>query len=169
MGLFDMLVNGNWEPTLFKLGEGTAKGLSWLFTRGAKSTNRGLTRGQTTPQVEEAENERLAGCRSVVMSFLNTHGYMTRECMSREELEEKIDSGIQPADLAQEIYSRIMAKQPVFKGVSPALGIFFTLGGLHTMSDRYPGHHIPSRDGLATRIPVGRLSCPPAPARASQE
>ena len=35
--------------------------------------------------------------------------HIARECMSREELEKKIDTGIQPQDLANELYRRIAA------------------------------------------------------------
>jgi hypothetical protein len=37
------------------------------------------------------EDARLNGCRDVVVQFANAYGYIARECMSREELEAKID------------------------------------------------------------------------------
>ena len=115
MGFLD----GNWESGLYRFGMETARALNWLFTRAAVSTNKGLTRGRSAEKIEEAENQRLADCRRVVMDFLNRFGYMTRECMSREELEQLIDSGIQSDDLAQEIYKRIIELPGIILGVQP--------------------------------------------------
>ena len=45
----------------------------------------------------------MAGCRDVVMQFAVAYGHIARECMSREELEAKIDSGISPQELTDEL------------------------------------------------------------------
>ena len=55
------------------------------------------------------ENQRLAGCREVVLEMINQLGFIAREAMSREELEEKIDSGITPDELRRELYTRMQA------------------------------------------------------------
>src|SRR5688500_9814379 len=47
-------------------------------------------------QVIEAEQARQAGCRDVVMSYVNTLGFIAREAISREEIETLIDGGINP-------------------------------------------------------------------------
>ena len=69
------------------------------FTRSSKPTK--------AQQAEEEENRRIAGCQEVVTYFATVHGYIARECMSREELEEKIDKGITPERLSKEINTRI--------------------------------------------------------------
>jgi hypothetical protein len=38
----------------------------------------------------------------VVLEFVDALGFIARECMSREELEEKVKSGIEPEALAAE-------------------------------------------------------------------
>src|SRR5438128_12393308 len=66
--------------------------------------------GQTKVQKKELdENQRLAGCREVVLEAINHLGFIARECMSREELEEKIDSGISPDALRGELHTRMQA------------------------------------------------------------
>jgi hypothetical protein len=62
------------------------------------------------------ENERQAGCREVVMFYATSQGYIARECMSREEIEQRIDSGINPKDLAVEIQARINARPGIILG-----------------------------------------------------
>src|SRR6266481_1882629 len=52
---------------------------------------------------EQDETRRIAGCREVVLHFINNLGFIARECMSREELEEKIDSGITREELYHSI------------------------------------------------------------------
>jgi len=76
------------------------------------SIARGTTRlpAQTKVQKKELdENQRLAGCREVVLEIINQLGFIAREAMSREELEEKIDSGISPDELRRELYTRMQA------------------------------------------------------------
>jgi hypothetical protein len=68
-----------------------------------------------------AENQRIAGCRDVVLYFANCMGYIARECMSREELEQRIDNGIQPQELESEIIRRIAATPGIILG-TPAIG-----------------------------------------------
>jgi hypothetical protein len=83
------------------------------------------TRPHAKPSVTQ-ESERMAGCRDVVIQFARTHGHIARECMSREELEAKIDSGISPQELAQELINRINAFPGVVLGVNtmnPAIEI----------------------------------------------
>ena len=60
-----------------------------------------------TPQPVLDANKRMADCRDVVVSYANHLGYIAREAMSREELEQKIDAGINPDVLANEIQDRI--------------------------------------------------------------
>ena len=47
------------------------------FTRSRKPTK--------AQKAEEEENRRIAGCQEVVTYFATVHGYIARECMSREE------------------------------------------------------------------------------------
>jgi hypothetical protein len=83
-------------------------------------------RAKTPPKTVTQESERMAGCRDVVVQFARVYGHIARECMSREELEEKIDSGIAPQDLSDELYRRIDATAGVVLGVNtlnPAIEI----------------------------------------------
>jgi hypothetical protein len=91
-------------------------GIGWLIGAGfhtlIMSTARGSTRlpAPTKAQKKELdENQRLAGCREVVLEAINNLGFIARECMSREELEEKIDSGISPDALRWELHTRMQA------------------------------------------------------------
>jgi hypothetical protein len=83
------------------------------FTRSSKPTK--------AQEDEGEENRRIAGCREVVTYIATAHGYIARECMSREELEEKIDKGITPEALSNEIYTRIRMCPGIILGVNPHL------------------------------------------------
>jgi hypothetical protein len=70
------------------LFRGAARGIN-----GSTATSRKLTKAQRS---EEAENQRLAGCKQVVLEFAEVLGFIARECISRDELEQLIDEGIEP-------------------------------------------------------------------------
>jgi hypothetical protein len=90
------------------LFRGAARGIN-----GSTSTSQKLTKAQRS---EEAENQRLAGCKQVVLEFAEVLGFIARECISRDELEKLIDEGIEPDDLAREIHRRIAAKPGIMLG-----------------------------------------------------
>src|SRR5688500_116418 len=69
-------------------------------TSGSRSSTR-------TSKSQLDENARQAGCREVVLAYANHLGYIARECISREEIEQKIDEGISSDDLKREIRERI--------------------------------------------------------------
>jgi hypothetical protein len=72
---------------------------------------------QTKVQKKELdENQRLAGCREVVLEMVNFLGFIAREAMTREELEEKIDGGITPDALRWELHTRIQAVPGIVLG-----------------------------------------------------
>ena len=75
----------------------------WLTTRLSISGN--TRRVKASPKATK-ESERMAGCRDVVLQFASVYGHIARECMSREELEAKIDSGIAPQELRAELFKR---------------------------------------------------------------
>jgi hypothetical protein len=78
----------------------------------------------------------MAGCRDVVMQFAVAYGHIARECMTREELEAKIDSGIAPQDLSQELHGRIAVMPGIVLGVNtinPAIEIKLPV----TLRDRH--------------------------------
>jgi hypothetical protein len=79
--------------------------LTRIIGRGTKEILKG--RANRLPKGQQDEKRRMAGCQEVVLFFLSQFGYIAREGMSREELKEKINSGISPEELAREIYSRI--------------------------------------------------------------
>ena len=69
---------------------------------------------------ETEERQRLAGCRSVVLLFAQCFGTIAREAISRDELEQLIDSGISPQDLTATIYSRMSDTPGLLLGEIPA-------------------------------------------------
>ena len=58
-------------------------------------------------QAKTAERKRIEGCGNVVLFYANHLGYIARQCISRDELEELINAGITPDDLSDEISVRI--------------------------------------------------------------
>jgi hypothetical protein len=56
-------------------------------------------------------------CEDVVLYFTNYLGYLAREVISRHELEELIDRGIDPDELAGEIASRIDENMTIFRRI----------------------------------------------------
>src|SRR5262249_22595610 len=105
------------ESFLYNFGAFTARSMVYLFSRSAGKMNEVSTRSRPVPQTQTTDdNRRLAGCRQVVMEYLDLFGYIARECITREELERLIDNGIEPQDLAAEIQSRIDAKPGIMLG-----------------------------------------------------
>jgi hypothetical protein len=82
----------------------------------AKSSQRLTEAEERRKELEERERRRVKACGEVVMFFANHLGYIARECISREELEALIDAGITKEALAQEITSRIAAKEGLVLG-----------------------------------------------------
>src|SRR5207302_122694 len=68
---------------------------------------------------QDEEAERMAGCKQVVLEFAEALGSIAREAISRDELEQLIDAGIEPQDLAQEIHRRIEKMPGVMLGHIP--------------------------------------------------
>lgn len=66
--------------------------------------------------LEKAEKKRIEQCGEVVLFFANHLGYIAKECITRNELEELIDSGIEADELANEIWSRIEDKKGIVLG-----------------------------------------------------
>jgi hypothetical protein len=106
------------ERTLFQFGAGVATVIPRLLARFILKMGNGTRRPVKTPKALLTEQERMAACRDVVMHFAVAYGHIARECMSREELEAKIDSGIAPQDLSAELHKRITAMPGVVLGVN---------------------------------------------------
>ena len=106
------------ERVLFNIGAGVATVIPRLLARIFIKMGNGSSRPVQTPKAILTEQERMAGCRDVVMQFAVAYGHIARECMTREELEAKIDSGIAPQALSQELLSRIAAMPGVILGVN---------------------------------------------------
>ena len=68
---------------------------------------------------ERVERRRIRECGEVVEYFANHLGYLARQCISRKELGELIDSGISPEDLSGVIGDRIEQKQGIILGYQP--------------------------------------------------
>ena len=56
-----------------------------------------------------AERKRIEECGEIVLYFANQLGYIARQAISREELEQLIDSGVEPGELAEQIMKRLEA------------------------------------------------------------
>ena len=82
------------ERGLFQFGVFIATVIPRLLACCFIKMGNGRTRPVKTPKATLNEQERMAGCRDVVMQFAVAYGHIARECMTREELEAKIDSGI---------------------------------------------------------------------------
>jgi hypothetical protein len=111
---FDMFIRG-----MTRLSSWLAIGIIWLSQKlivGAHNTGRRMESSGGTRQTPQDESKRQAGCREVVLGYANHLGYIARECMSREEIEQKIDSGIDPQELASEIQARIDARPGIVLG-----------------------------------------------------
>jgi hypothetical protein len=102
------------ERVLFRFGAALPGFLARLLLK------MGTTRGSRVKTSKSALSEpaRMAACRDVVMHFATAYGHIARECMTREELEAKIDSGIAPQDLSAELHKRITAMPGVVLGVN---------------------------------------------------
>ena len=97
------------ERGLFQFGVFTATVIPRLLARIFIKMGNGRSRPVKTSKGALSEQERMAGCRDVVMRFAVGYGHIARECMTREELEAKIDSGIAPQELSDELLRRINA------------------------------------------------------------
>ncbi len=62
---------------------------------------------------------RIKACGQVVLFFANTLGYAAKEAISRAELENLIDSGIEPIALAEGLWERIEKKSALVLGYHP--------------------------------------------------
>jgi hypothetical protein len=101
----------------FMLGDG----LNALFRGGLHAVNHKRTpRAVIKAQQDEAvETSRIAGCRQAVLEFASAFGYMTREVMSPEELEAKIDSGSTGQELFDEFMRRVAKIPGIVLGQRP--------------------------------------------------
>jgi Type IV secretion-system coupling protein DNA-binding domain len=106
------------ERGLFQFGVFIATVIPNMLARFFIKMGNGTRRPVKIPQATLNEQERMAGCRDVVMQFAVAYGHIARECMTREELEAKIDSGIAPQELTDELYRRINAMPGVVLGVN---------------------------------------------------
>jgi glucokinase len=64
-------------------------GLAEVIRKLIQILNRGRRQSSKEKQIartQQAETSRMAGCRKVVMEFVNALGYIAREAMNREEL-----------------------------------------------------------------------------------
>ena len=77
-------------------------------------------------QLEEEDRReeriRIEGCRDVVRFFVNRHGYIARQVMSKEELETRIDGGEGSEELTVELARRIKAVAGIILGCQPVAG-----------------------------------------------
>jgi hypothetical protein len=106
------------ERGLYQFGSFIATVIPTLLARLFIKVGNGRPPRVKVSKDTSTEQERMAGCRDVVMKFAVAYGHIARECMTREELEAKIDSGISPQELTDELYRRIAAMPGVVLGVN---------------------------------------------------
>ena len=73
-------------------------------------------REQEERRRKREEQKRLEGCGQVVRFFHNNMGYIAKECITRDELEAKIDKGFTGGELAEEIMERVAEKDGIVLG-----------------------------------------------------
>jgi hypothetical protein len=89
-----------------------------LFHKGLMRANiRGVPKKTEKDSQEKSEEQRLAGCEEVVRRYALGMGFIAREAISRDELEQLIDSGISAQGLAEEIVRRMMKVPGIWLGV----------------------------------------------------
>ena len=112
-----MIINGIvWLAVRFGIMLGA--GLQYIILLIFRLPNRA---SPPLPESDVDENQRMAGCRDVVLGYANHLGYIARECMTRQEIEERIDNGIHPNALRQEIQKRIDATPGIILGTQTRL------------------------------------------------
>jgi hypothetical protein len=68
---------------------------------------------------EQDEARRRAGCEDIIRGYAQNFGYIARECITADELEKKMNSGISPEGLRREIQSRIEKYPGIILGTLP--------------------------------------------------
>jgi hypothetical protein len=110
-----------WVST--RIGLLIGAGIQKLYLKGFETTAVRPVRQGKKFYFEEEERRRLAGCEDVVRAYANSFGYIARECISAQELEKKIDNGITPDELSQEIQTRIQACPGIILGTFAQTGM----------------------------------------------
>lgn len=115
-------------------------GVNAIFMGALKAANRRSRPSRAAVKLQrtqEDETTRIAGVRQVVLDFANALGFIAREAMSREELEQKIDSGITAEELAAELRSRIEKIPGIVLGQRPNGNDSFEIKLPFSLRDRH--------------------------------
>jgi hypothetical protein len=122
-----------------KLGFAIGDGISQLIRALLYLLNRKPTLRSGTKALQTAvkEQEREAGCKQVVLEFASAFGYMTREAISREELDYKIAGGITPEDLVTELKRQFNKIPGIVLGHRPNGDGFFEMKYPDFLRDRH--------------------------------
>ena len=94
-------------------------GLLWLMILTYKKAKARDEEEIRKAEADAAERRRLKECGEVVLFYANNFGYIAKQCISRDELEELIDDGISPEELSEEIADRINATEGMVLGYQP--------------------------------------------------
>jgi hypothetical protein len=87
---------------------------------------------------ESEENARIAGCKKVTLDFATMLGYISREVMSKEELESLIfESGITPQELRDELQRRIAKIPGIFLGKQKFEDMMIEMKLPYSLRDRH--------------------------------
>jgi len=71
---------------------------------------------KTERQKQAEERKRLEACAEVVSFFSNNLGYIAKQCITRDELEELIDGGSTAEELSYEIAEKILERDGIILG-----------------------------------------------------
>jgi hypothetical protein len=126
-------LNGTFSGWLIRILLGSLFSLCVVLTRTTYALIKLVTRGKWLPKLTWSpgesgalqkptlsEPEREAGCKQVVFEFAAAIGYIARQAMSKEELENKIyTQKVTPEELAGELHKRIAAIPGITLGFRP--------------------------------------------------
>jgi hypothetical protein len=86
---------GSWMGWLFRkqIEVAARVTMAGIAATGRMNTSSRVAKLYRSQEAENAESERLAGCREVVLQYAQSLGFIAREVISRDELEKLIDSG----------------------------------------------------------------------------
>jgi hypothetical protein len=131
---------GSWMGWLFRkqIEVAARVTMAGIAATGRMNTSSRVAKLYRSQEAENAESERLAGCREVVLQYAQALGFIAREVISRDELEKLIDSGIYPDNLRWEIQKRIDRHPGMMLGHMPqARGKGIPVKLPHTLRDRH--------------------------------
>jgi len=88
----------------------------FLYVESQKRERERIERRRREQEAHNREQKRLEECRDVVLLFANNLGYIARKVITRGELEQLIDDGIEAHELVEKIAGRIRGIEAMVLG-----------------------------------------------------